>query len=136
MFDTYAGIFHGFEMLREQVCQSLSENHPKQAEYLLFGDRHDSLPRLLRSIVAHEEKLDVVARYLMMLSARQLLLWLRRTHSEFASQHALDVKKLISLSGETKSIRAELSVGTDHVAFLDWFESHFARRQPQVKSPE
>lgn len=132
MFDTYAGIFHGFEMLQEQVSNSLQGGYPKQAEYLLFGERHDSLPRLLHRVLVNEEGLDTISRYLMILSARQLLTQLKRTQGEFAKTHAADVKELIALSKNIRSLRAELSVGTDHATFLDWFEGHFLRRRRDV----
>lgn len=134
MFETYAGIFHGFEMLRERVHQSLEEGFVKNAEYLLFGERHDSLPRMLQRVQQNEEKTDPVSRYLMILSARQLVRWLRRTHKEFVAAHAVAVADLARKCRETSKIREELSVGPDHVKFLDWFEGHFLSRRVAVAS--
>jgi hypothetical protein len=134
MFETYAGIFHGFEMLREQVSKSLADGREKHADYLLFGDRHDSLPRLLHRVVEdNEQKLDAVSRYLMVLSARQMVKWLKRERKEFVSRHSDDMQELDGLASATDSIRAQLSVGSDHVAFLDWFDAHFMRRQRQAQ---
>src|SRR4030095_7193418 len=128
----------GFEMLREQVSKSLAEGHDKRADYLLFGDRHDSLPRLLHRVVDEQEKegvlkLDAVSRYLMVLSARQMVKWLKREHKEFVSLHTDDMQELVRLTRATDGIRARLSVGSDHVTFLDWFETHFLRRQRQAQ---
>ncbi|MSQ48600.1 MAG: hypothetical protein EXR78_09515 [Deltaproteobacteria bacterium] len=137
MFETYAGIFHGFEMLRERVEESLAAGQDKQADYLLFGERHDSLPRLLHRVLANEdEKLDAVSRYLMVLSARQLVRWLKRSQGDFVSQHTRDMGELTRLTEATEEIRAQLTVGRDHVAFLDWFEGQFLRRAPSSQRSE
>lgn len=133
MFETYAGIFHGFEMLREQISKGLETGHEKQADYLLFGDRHDSLPRLLRRVGANHEGGDAVSRYLMVLSAKQLVRWVKRLDSEFVKSHAKDLRDLEAMTEPSEALRAELAVGNDHAKFLDWFEQHFAKRaRPRV----
>ena len=71
IFETFAGIFHGFDMLREQVLEGIKANRLSVVDYLLFGNRHDSLPTLLTQIERNEgDKYDAVTRYLYVLSAR------------------------------------------------------------------
>jgi len=129
MFETYAGIFHGFEMLRERLTSSFVAGEMKQAMYLLFGDRPGSLPRLLRRVQSPDETAtEVINRYLIVLSSRQLLHWLRREHREFAQAHSLEVAELQALTENVSEFRDQLKVGPDHVKFLNWFEGQFVRR--------
>ncbi len=129
MFATYAGIFHGFEMLRERLDGCLAAGDTRQAQYLLFGDRPSSLPRLLRDVRKADNKSeDVVSLYLIVLSARQLFRWLKREHREFLRAHSREVVELEALVKEADTLRSRLDVGSDRVKFLNWFEAHFVRR--------
>lgn len=129
MFETYAGIFHGFEMLRERLSMSLKAEETKQARHLLFGDRHESLPRLLRRVQSSDEtNTEVISRYLIILSARQLLYWLKKEHREFLDAHQVQVAELQLLVQNVGELRSQLNVGPDHAKFLNWFEGHFVRR--------
>lgn len=129
MFATYSGIFHGFEMLRERLEGCLAAGDARQAQYLLFGDRPSSLPRLLRDVRKADAKpQDIVSLYLIVLSARQLFRWLKKEHREFLRAHPREVIELEALVREADALRSQLDVGPDRVKFLNWFESHFVRR--------
>jgi hypothetical protein len=131
MFDTYAGLFHAFDMLREQINAHLEQGKTKAAEYLVFGNRHDSLPRLLEKVVENTHAQDAVSRYLTLLCAHQLLKWLKRAHREFASLYATELQTLYHQSKAFDRIRGELDVGADGETFLDWFERRFLQQAAQ-----
>jgi hypothetical protein len=125
LFDTYAGIFHAFDMLREQIDEGLKAGRFRAAECLLIGNRHDSLPRLMDRVAADQDHLDGVSRYLIMLCARQLLQNVRRSNRDFARTHTADFKRLLAQTNALSTIRNALEVGPDRSAFLRWFEKRF-----------
>ena len=138
IFDSFAGIFHGFEMLREQVMESVKSNRISQAEYLLFGNRHDSLPTLLGQIEKNEgSRYDAVTRYLYVMSAQQVIAnvrsFLRDDYAVVLDRFRGQFKALQRRTQFSRTIRQELSLGEDGEAFLDWFDENFrARVQPSA----
>jgi len=127
-FETYAGIFHGYEMLRRQVNECLEGEKPHYADYLLFGAKSDSLPRLIDKAFSGEDGSDPVTRYLLVLCARQLLQELRRDRREFFVTKRRDIDDLLKRTKDISSLTSLLSLGDDGVAFLDWLEGHFLKR--------
>lgn len=125
-FTTFAGIFHGFEMLRKQVLESLKTGQERQADYLLFGQRHDSLPKLIDQVMASDDQ-DPIQGYLLLLSAQQLLQELSRSEDEFFEGRRKEIKALLDRARDTKSLRSKLSLGDDADVFADWFESQFLK---------
>lgn len=124
-FATFAGIFHGFEMLRKQVLESLETGQQRQADYLLFGKRHDSLPRLIDQVTESDE--DPLQGYLLLLSAQQLLQELSRSEDDFFQGRRTEIKALLERTRDTAPLRAKLSLGDDSEAFTEWFESKFLK---------
>jgi hypothetical protein len=131
-FTTFAGIFHGFEMLRKQVLEGLEAGQQRQADYLLFGKRHDSLPRLIDQVATSDEG-DPIQGYLLMLSAQQLLQEFARSEDEFFQERKAEIQALLERVRDTAPLRAKLSLGDDAEMFTDWFEKQFltsVRTQP------
>jgi hypothetical protein len=126
-FSSAAGIFHGFEMLRKQVLQSLDDGHDKQADYLLFGKRHDSLPSLIGKAVSEEGEKDRLGSYLLLLSARHLLKELRANKDEFFREHRDELDELAKRAKHSRVLAEQLDLGEGGKAFLKWFETHFLR---------
>jgi hypothetical protein len=126
-FSSAAGIFHGFEMLRKQVLHSLDDGHDKQADYLLFGKRHDSLPSLIAKATSDEGEKDCLGSYLLLLSARHLLKELRPRRHEFFRQHRDELDELAKLTKHSRVLAERLDLGDGGKAFLKWFETHFLR---------
>lgn len=127
-FETYAGIFHGFEMLRGSIAEALNDGRDERADYLVFGERHDSLPSLLKKATEGADGLQVVDRYLILLCARQFLRELRRDHPDFARERAGEVRNLLALTLHTGPLVKAMDLDADGRAFIAWFEKHFLKR--------
>ena len=132
-FTTFAGMFHGFEMLRKQVLASIDDDHERQADYLLFGKRHDSLPVLIERIVAEEGEKEILNSYLLLLSARQLVRELRAIKGPFFEERRADFNKLLERTKHADVLSAKLELGPGGRDFVEWFEGHFLKnaRRPE-----
>jgi hypothetical protein len=126
-FTSAAGIFHGFEMLRRQVLASVEEGKNRQADYQLFGKRHDSLPNLIDKACSPEGADDALQSYLVLLCARQLSRELRRRRDPFFSEKRNELAKLEASTKYSSELAKRLELGKDGAAFLKWFERHFMR---------
>jgi hypothetical protein len=139
IFDEFAGIFHAFSSLERNALQSLKEGREKQAIYLLFGRKYDSLHRLLDRILDEEKNLDSVNRYVMLLCAQQVVAGIReyiRNHdNDFGFRRKTEINDLENRLDSIKTLRNEFSFGKspeDRAKFLDWFEEWFlCRAKPQ-----
>ena len=72
MFDRFAAVFHrghAFSMLREHVVASIEAGREKEPVYRLFGEKYDSLPSLIRTVLGDREG-DVVNRTITLLTAQ------------------------------------------------------------------
>jgi hypothetical protein len=127
-FETFAGIFHGFEMLRLQVGESLEEGNQKKADYLLFGSRHDSLPHLIDKVTEPEAGEDALTGYLVLLCARQLLREMHRSGDDFYAERKGEIRSLLKKAEMTAAFTDRLNLGSAGKEFLEWFEGHFLRR--------
>jgi hypothetical protein len=126
-FDSYAGIYHGFEMLRAQVLTAVQEGHDRQVDALIYGNRHDSLPVLVDRVIDDSNNDDTIRRYLTLLCARQLLQEFKRhTDAVFVARRT-ETQRLIRRTDEATRIRKTLDLGDDGKNFLDWFEAHFMK---------
>ena len=139
MFDRFAGVFHAFERLREHIEKAISEGNHAEAEYRLFGSKHDSLPHLLERLLNENKEpgarngslLDastlLAVRYATYLSAQRLLRQLEHSSVEFLGQHAGDVKSLQSVLDQTAVLRDQVirECEGDGAAFVDWFDDWF-----------
>jgi hypothetical protein len=128
MFDTFAGIYHGFDMLRRQVREAITSDRLAKVNYLLLGERHDSLPRALALTMENQQGQGAVERYVFMLCARQLLTELRKDFPEFWSANAGELGRVLALCADTDAVTAELKLTAEGPRFLAWFEKHFMNR--------
>lgn len=126
-FNSYAGIFHGFEMLRKQVTESLELGHDRQTDYLIFGLRPDSLPHLIEQVLTGTDETDAIKRYLILLSARHLLLDLRKRRDPFLVERRSAIDALLRRTKNTGSLTESLNLGVDGQKFIEWFEKHFLK---------
>ena len=127
-FETFAGIFHGFDMLRRQVSESLAMGNERKADYLLFGQRHDSLPHIIEKVSAADDQADALSRYLVLLCARQMLQEMQRSDHPFYADRRRDIGRLLEATRQTVDFVRSLSLGDDGERFLEWFEAHFLKR--------
>ncbi len=86
-FDRFAGIFISFGQLERSVRESLASGKGRAAEYRLFGQKYDSLGRLLSRIREDEAKTsdNLIEHYVMALCARQMVDELRKTSTRILS---------------------------------------------------
>lgn len=141
MFDRFAGVFHAFERLREHIEKAVAENRPRDAEYRLFGAKHDSLPSLLDRVVNDDDCELVLAqtlgettdpttrlavRYATFLSVKRLLRQLEDSIGAFLAEHPADVKRLRAmLDADTLRHRVAQGCGTEGETFVAWFDGWF-----------
>jgi hypothetical protein len=128
MFDNFAGIYHGFEMLRRQVHSAIAADRLPKVSYLLFGERHDSLPTALALTIENRQGQGPVERYVFMLCARQLLTELRTSYPKFWAANSAELERILALCTNTDAVKTELKLGEDGAKFLTWFEKQFAHR--------
>jgi len=126
MFDGFAATFHAFGRLKGHVDQALSSGDVREAEYRLLGEKHDSLPCLLRRVL-DDPSSDPVLAYVTVLSAYQALRQLRAGHPEFFQARREDARRLEALLERRGEVRARLGASADAEGqrFLDWFEQRF-----------
>jgi hypothetical protein len=136
VFDAFAGIFHAFGCLERGVLKALQTGREKEAVYLLFGKKYDSLPRLLDRVLNEEKELENVRRYVILLCARQLLDRVRSEAPEaFRTAHRQEFRALDSRVEKAGELQESFEFGTDEERrrFFDWFEAWFLKR---AQAPE
>lgn len=128
IFGQFAAIFLAFGQMERSVRKALAEDREREAVYLLFGNKPDSLGTLLARIQTNTEG-DAVNRYVMMLCAEQVCTELRRDFAEFWREHRAEVKELERRLGGVEEIRDRLLAhDAEMPAFLEWFDAWFRRR--------
>jgi hypothetical protein len=136
-FDRFAGIFISFGNLERHIRDSLAAGNSRAAEYRLFGQKYDSLGRLLDRVREDSEKSsdELVEHYVMVLCARQMVTELRRDCADFFKEHANDARRLAEQLAIVRALRARLAESGDPTMteFLDWFEEWFLRRAAPVE---
>jgi hypothetical protein len=136
-FDRFAGIFISFGNLERHIRDSLKAGNSRPAEYRLFGQKYDSLGRLLDRVREDSEKSrdEIVEHYVMALCARQTVTELRRDFVDFFTEQAADARRLEQQLAIAGILRARLAEGDDPtmIDFLDWFEKWFLRRAVPVE---
>lgn len=134
LFDRFAGIFHAFGSLEERVRKALLDHREREAEYLVFGEKYDSLGSLLKRVAdeAHNDDDRRTEHYVVALSARQFLNELARDAPVFWHKHRDRAKRLHERLAEMTHVRDALAQGPGMAEFLDWFDRWFlVRAQPQ-----
>ena len=136
MFDRFAGIFHAFSQLERHVVEALTERHDTVAVYRLFGEKYDSLPHLVRKIIADDEG-DAVNRYVTLLTARHLLRGLKRDYKDFFSEYREDDKRITELLDASDQLHDQLGLEdpSERKEFLHWFEHMFLTDAKRVEEP-
>lgn len=139
MFDRFAGIFHAFSCLREDIEHAIARGDAsgeRRAIHRLFGERHDSLRSLVDKLVADGTR-DRVNRYFGLLCAAELVRRIQREQPEFGGRHRAALRDLAA-SVDLAPVRAEFTFGTasEREAFFAWLEEMFFKpaRIPEVRT--
>lgn len=131
-FDRFAGIFVSFGQLERNVRASIGAGNDRSAVYRLFGQKYDSLGRLLSRIQEDAGKSadNLIEYYVMALCARQTITEIKREFPDFFREHADEAKGLEAQLGIVDVLRERLSASGDHefATFLAWFEEWFLKR--------
>jgi hypothetical protein len=139
LFDRFAGVFHAFGCLEDQVRGALDASRTREADYRLFGRKYDSLGSLLDRVLAdvRSGRGDRVEQYVVTLCARQLLRELGRAYPEYWTQHRDDVNSLERQLVDATSLRSVLAEShAEMPAFLDWFDRWFLKRAEALPEDE
>jgi hypothetical protein len=130
LFDRFAGFFHGFARVERSIRASLQAGNERQAEYLLFGRKYDSLGTLLDRLLSSDGELDDVDRYVLLLCAEQLRRAIAREFPEFWHMHRPQVAVLEESLRRTDEVRTRLEAKSPEAMreFLPWFDEWFLTR--------
>lgn len=128
LFDRFAGVFHAFGCLRQNIEVALVEKRHEDAEMRLLGAKYDSLPELLRKLLEREDG-DPVLGYVTFLTAKQVRNSLRKRDPQFFRDRRSLVRRLDRLIAEGIKRRDGIFSGEDSQAreFLKWFEPVFLK---------
>ncbi len=126
MFDRFAGIFHAFARLEGQVSEELERGNERDANYRLFGEKYDSLPNLVKKVIEDEEG-DLVNRFVTLLTARQLLSRLRKSHPAFFEEQSELASRLEDQLTAIEQLKKQIVLpdDIDRTDFFDWYEKSF-----------
>jgi hypothetical protein len=135
LFDRMAACFHAFACLERGVRAAIAEGRHEEAASRLFGAKYDSVATLLDRADDPAGPVDPVDRYLLYLSARQLVEELRKEAIPgFArADRRAEWDALVARIARIEALRESLAAAGDGSlrAFLEWFEPHFlARAEP------
>lgn len=135
-FDRFAGIFVSFGQLERNVREAVAARNDRSAVYRLFGQKYDSLGRLLSRIREDAGKSadNLVEYYVMSLCARQTVTEVRKDFPDFFKEHADEARQLEDQLRIVDELRARLSASGDSefAKFLPWFEEWFLKRAKPV----
>lgn len=134
-FDRFAGIFHAFACLERAVATAFEQGNERELECRLFGQKHDSLARLLERVLDTDDFDDPEHRYVVLLCAQQLRREIARDHADFWREHSADAAKLDLMLVRVCEVRAQLleSDPAGMAEFLTWFDEMFLAR---AQAPE
>jgi hypothetical protein len=131
IFDTFAGIFHSFSAMEDDIHRALEKKELKAVHARLFAEKYDSLPMLLSRV---EKDLagsgDPTHAYVIVLCARQTL---EAVLEVLPEEDTLGRRKGQALLTRVKKLlaireRIVLPEGTDRERFFEWFEHWFLKR--------
>jgi hypothetical protein len=127
-------MFHGFASLQRSVLAALEDERENEAVYLVFGQRADSLRRLVEGVAERRDEETLVDDYLILLCAEQLVRGLRRDWPEFWAKDP-GAKMLERALADRAQVRSALIArnDSDMEEFLAWHERQFLRsaKEPQ-----
>lgn len=140
MFQRFAGIFHAFGCLERNVNGSLESNNRREAIYRLFGQKYDSLGRLIGKVCEDRtaRKGDPVEHYVILLCAQQLLEVVSRAHKDFWQDNREDGRRLQNSLHILAEVRQDIVTADPQTMpeFLNWFELWFLRRASSVTTED
>lgn len=137
IFDTFAGIFHSFSAMEQDILRALEKEQLKPVHARLFAEKYDSLPVLLSRV---EKDLagsgDPTHAYVIVLCARQTL---EAVLGMLPEEDTLGRRKGKALLDRVKKLldvreRIILPEGTDREGFFQWFEHWFLKRVGSERS--
>lgn len=136
LFDRFAGIFHAFGCLETRVREALADSREREADYLVFGEKYDSLGSLIKRVSeeAHKDADRQTEHYVVMLSARQFLSELARDETDYWRKNQDRSKRLLEQLEGMAHVRASLAQAPGMPAFLDWFDRWFLVRATPVEA--
>lgn len=135
-FDRFAGVFHAFGRLSAWLDEQLAEERTKAAAIRLFGEKHDSLPVLLRKANDREDR-DMIMVYLMFLSAKQIACRVEDGYPDFWARHREDRRQLAQELKILPRLRQELPIlDDDRTDFLDWYEPTFLTEASSLRTAD
>lgn len=138
MFDRFAGIFHAFDCMERAVREHLKKDNPREAEYRLFGMKHDSLRKLLSQVLDSKDMDDDIQRYVVLLCAKQVRQEVVREFPEFWAAHREEVRALDDQLARLDEVRIRLQA-LDRGAlprFLEWLEPWFLKRAERLETEQ
>jgi hypothetical protein len=128
MFDRFAGMFHGFAALERKLMEALDEGREAEAVFLVFGQKPDSLRRLVDRVRDCSSDDTLGDDYLLLLCAEALVRRLKREWPDFwkGDHGAASLEQALAARID---LRAALVARNDDDmgAFLAWYERHFLR---------
>lgn len=135
IFDRFAGYFHAFGSLERSVREALNDKRTKQARYQLFGRKFDSLGSLLERVQTNEESADDVDRYVLFMSARQMIQEIQRDYPDLFDENREDVKELNRQLVDAGEVRQRLveTNPQEMTDFLNWFDDWFLKREKPME---
>lgn len=138
IFRRFAGIFHAFQCLERGIEAAFEQRNRREAEYRIFGRKHDSLGSLIERVIDDGDVSDPVDRYVIIQCARQLCDWVKARWPDFWSEHTGDVVELDAQLDRAHPIReALIATSPDEMKpFLDWFDWWFLKRAEPAPTEE
>lgn len=155
-FDHYAGIFHSFARIEAHLSSAIIAGNMKEAEYILFGGKHDSLSVLIDKLSettgtadpdeAPTKSDDPVYRYIALLTARQMVRRIRTNGDRLKGEERKRWKAFVAerrshfteLNKRLKSLdklRASFRFGDaeERRSFFDWYDASFLQEIPPME---
>jgi hypothetical protein len=129
VFSTFAHIYLSFGNLERAVRSALEKGRRKEAVDRLFGQKFDSLRRLVERI-SDSGATDPVRDYVTLLCALQLLKVLSKDEPDFyaAEKARFDLTADIDRQLEQRRSRFTFAEEEERARFFEWFDRWFVRR--------
>ena len=136
VFSQYSGVFHAFGHFWKHILRCLEEGNQDYAEALLFGNKFDSLPMLLKGVLGKlndvDKDPDPVLAYIKFLTAKQLCNDLpsynRKCHEFFQVRNTQEQELNCLIECGIKQFKGEFTESMPDDEFLTWFEELFLEK--------
>ncbi len=126
IFDSFAGIFHAFGHLNEEIFNNLENKKENPAKILLYGKKADSLPVFIDQVLNNESE-EYVEDYIKLLCARESYTQAEKKYPEFVNKYLSHHKDIIKKLNNLEEIKKNLNFSDEKekIRFLEWFEESF-----------